>query len=168
MRSWSYFFMTSLPFWPKKEQAQTLICCFLFWKTIGTALSVSQAESKDARILAAREISRCETDLKGRDMGRFPRSKGAHGNLKWIRTLVNERPDLFDTILSSSLRPVRRDPSTRYCLLCREEYAGYPDQVFLDLPGTELRSRPLARLRPAWGPEGDALGQRGSMNRFCV
>jgi hypothetical protein len=86
-------------------------------------------------------------------------SEEPRGSLKWIRKLVNERPELIDSQLRAALL---RPPDTRIewvSPLESDEYSEYCDGVFLKKLGVRPRIQSLSAFWPKGGPHWDGLAR---------
>lgn len=85
----------------------------------------------------------------------------ARGSLRWIRTAVNEHPNL----LSSRVRDALALPSDTKIVwtspLTTDDYAEYRDEDFLEKLGVGALKEPLRRFWPNRGPQWDALAKIG-------
>lgn len=85
--------------------------------------------------------------------------KVARGSLKWIRTAVNETPDLFNSRIVSVSAIPNDDEIEWVSPLQDDDYAEYRDQDFLDRLGIHLPKIGLEDFWPKLGPQWDALGR---------
>ncbi len=88
---------------------------------------------------------------------RVAQQKGARGSLKWIQTLVNERPHvLFDALPD----PLKARGQIEWLSPTKEDdYAEYRDRKFLKRIGASELVDDLSKFWPAKGPQWDALGR---------
>lgn len=89
-------------------------------------------------------------------MARWPQEPAAKGSKKWLQILVNERTDLINTLLATSLQCVAESIRWRSPLK-DDDYAEYSDQEFVDRLGVSLKQVPLKAFWPRNGPHWDAL-----------
>jgi len=64
-------------------------------------------------------------------MPRIPQGSAAKGSQKWIQKLVNEKPDLINSLIKIQLQLAETEEITWYSPLAEDEYAEYPDEGFL-------------------------------------
>ena len=89
-------------------------------------------------------------------MPQWPQEPAAKGSKKWLQILVNERTDLINTLLATSLQCVAESIRWRSPLK-DDDYAEYSDQEFVDRLGVSLKQVPLKAFWPRNGPHWDAL-----------
>lgn len=84
----------------------------------------------------------------------------ARRSRRWIRSAVNNYPDILNGEISAASR---RGPSEIEWAspLAGDEYAEYGDQDFLDRVGVTFPNRALADFWPNRGPQWDTLGCTG-------
>lgn len=93
-------------------------------------------------------------------MPRWPQEPAAKGSKKWLQILVNERADLINTLLATSLQCVAESIRWRSPLE-DDGYAEYSDQEFVDRLEVSLEHVPLKAFWPRRGPHWDALASTG-------
>jgi len=71
-------------------------------------------------------------------MPRVPQGPGVKGSQKWIQKLVNEKPDLLNSLIRTKLDLPDTDTITWLSPLAEDGYAAYQDQAFFDLLGIKL------------------------------
>jgi len=90
-------------------------------------------------------------------MGRFEQNKNAHGSLKDIQVLVNEKSDLINMELKKHFK---YDITVNWVSpLKNDYYSEYRDNDFLKVLGINKLSIPLKNFWPKNGPQWDALGK---------
>jgi hypothetical protein len=101
-------------------------------------------------------------------MPRIQQGHGVKGSQKWIQKLINEKPDLFNSLIRTKLD--LRDTSTITWLspIAEDGYAEYRDQAFLDLLDITLIKVPLSDFWPLRGPVWDGLGKSKTGKVFLV
>lgn len=92
-------------------------------------------------------------------MARFPQPQARKGSQKWIQKLVNDRPEILNSQIWSTLSFSVNEDIQWLSPLKRDNYAEYRDQAFLNLLGVKLDKMPLAQFWPERGPQWDALGK---------
>jgi len=92
-------------------------------------------------------------------MARFPQPQARKGSQKWIQKLVNDRPEILNSQIWSTLSFSVNEDIQWLSPLKRDNYAEYRDQAFLNLLGVKLEKMPLAQFWPERGPQWDALGK---------
>jgi hypothetical protein len=92
-------------------------------------------------------------------MTRFPQPQARKGSQKWIQKLVNDRPEILNSQIWSTLSFSVNEDIQWLSPLKRDNYAEYRDQAFLNLLGVKLDKMPLAEFWPERGPQWDALGK---------
>ena len=65
-------------------------------------------------------------------MPRIQQGPGVKGSQKWIQKLVNEKPDLFASLIRTQLDLSDTDTITWLSSIAEDGYAEYQDQAFLD------------------------------------
>ena len=101
-------------------------------------------------------------------MTRDIQKSSTKGSKKWIRYLINEKPNLLIFHLKQRLRIPEDDIITWFSPLAEDNYAEYQDQQFLDLLGLKLEKKQLKDFWPRGGPQWDALGKSNLGNFFLV
>jgi hypothetical protein len=71
-------------------------------------------------------------------MPRIPQGPAIRGSQEWIQKLLNEKPDLIDSLIKIQLQLAETEEITWYSPLAEDEYAEYRDQAFLDLLDIKL------------------------------
>jgi len=66
-------------------------------------------------------------------MPRIPQGPGVKGSQKWIQKLVNEKPNILNSLIRTKLDLPDTDTIPWRSPLVEDEYAEYRDQTFLDL-----------------------------------
>ena len=92
-------------------------------------------------------------------MTRFPQPQARKGSQKWIQKLVNDRPEILNSQIWSTLSFSVNEDIQWLSPLKRDNYAEYRDQAFLNLLRVKLDKMPLAQFWPERGPQWDALGK---------
>jgi hypothetical protein len=64
-------------------------------------------------------------------MARIPQGPVIRGSQKWIQKLVNEKPDLINSLIKIQLQLAETGEITWYSPLAEDEYAEYSDEGFL-------------------------------------
>ena len=90
------------------------------------------------------------------------------GSQKWIQKLVNEKPDLFNSLIRTQLDLPDTDTITWRSPIAEDGYAEYQDQAFLDLLDITLTKVPLSDFWPLKGPVWDRLGKSKTGKVFLV
>jgi hypothetical protein len=88
---------------------------------------------------------------------RFKQPIGARGSLKWIQRAVNDKCQVIDTPILSSIPGASR--IEWLSPLSSDEFAEYRDHAFLQRIGHVDLADALAAFWPARGPQWDALGR---------
>jgi hypothetical protein len=101
-------------------------------------------------------------------MPRFPQNEAKRGSQKWIQKLVNQKPELLNSGIWSSLNFREAEQVEWLSPRKNDHYAEYCDQAFLDLLGAKLEKIPLEQFWPKRGPQWDALGRSVSGKLFLV
>ena len=92
-------------------------------------------------------------------MPRTPQKRAFRGSQKWLQILVNERPELINQVLASSLRLAQGERVIWLSPLKEDDYAEYSNQEFITRLGIVLRSVSLQSFWPKFGPVWDALAE---------
>jgi len=71
-------------------------------------------------------------------MPRISQGSAVKGSQMWIQKLVNEKPDLLNSLIRTQLNLPNTDTIAWLSPLAEDEYAEYQDQAFLDLLNIEL------------------------------
>jgi len=90
-------------------------------------------------------------------MPRIPQGPAIRGSQKWIQKLVNEKPDLLNSLIKTQLNLPDTDNITWLSPIAEDEYAEYQDQALLDLLGIKLPKVSLSPFWPSRGPVWDGL-----------
>ena len=93
---------------------------------------------------------------------------GVKGSQKWIQKLVNEKPDLFNSLIRTQLDLPDTDKITWHSPIAEDGYAEYQDQAFLDLLDIILTKVSLSDFWPSRGPVWDGLGKSETGKVFLV
>lgn len=93
-------------------------------------------------------------------MPRWAQGPAARGSKKWLQILVNERTDLINKLLATSLQGAAQSIRWRSPLR-GDDYAEYSDQEFVDRLDVSLEHVPLTAFWPRRGPHWDALASTG-------
>jgi len=101
-------------------------------------------------------------------MPRISQGPAVKGSQKWIQNLVNERPDLLNSLIRTQFNLPDTDTITWLSPVAEDGYAEYHDQAFLDLLGIKLSKVLLSDFWPLKGPVWDGLGKSDSGNVFLV
>ena len=92
-------------------------------------------------------------------MSRMKQSRALRGGQKWLQILVNERPELINRVLATSLGLTQGERVHWLSPLEDDDYAAYRDQEFIARLGITLETMPLASFWPRFGPAWDALAK---------
>ena len=76
-------------------------------------------------------------------MPRIQQGPGVKGSQKWIQKLVNERPDLLNSLIRTQLDLPDTDTITWLSPIAEDGYSEYQDQAFLDLLGLNFPKYPF-------------------------
>jgi len=101
-------------------------------------------------------------------MPRIEQDPAMKGSQKWIQKLVNEKPDILNSLIKTQLNLSDTDKITWLSPLEEDGYAEYQDQAFLDLLNTRLPNVTLSDFWPSRGPVWDGLGRSETGNVFLV
>jgi hypothetical protein len=82
-------------------------------------------------------------------MPRIPQGPAIRGSQKWIQKLVNEKPDLINSLIKIQLQLAETEEITWYSPLAEDELAEYQDQAFLELVNIELPNASLSDFWPS-------------------
>ena len=85
-------------------------------------------------------------------MPRIEQGPGVKGSKKWIQKLVNEKPDLLNSLIRTKLDLSDTDSITWLSPLAEDGYSEYRDQAFLDLLDIKLTKISLSDFWPSGGP----------------
>lgn len=92
-------------------------------------------------------------------MPRWKQSRALRGSQKWLQTLVNERPELIDRVLATSLGLAQGENVHWLSPLKDDDYAEYSDHDFIAKLGITLERVALGSFWPKGGPVWDALAR---------
>jgi hypothetical protein len=101
-------------------------------------------------------------------MPRIEQVPAIKGSQKWIQKLVNEKPDLLNSLIRAKLDLSDTDKITWLSPIVEDGYAEYRDQAFLDLLGINLTKVCLSAFWPSRGPVWDGLGRSETGKVFLV
>lgn len=101
-------------------------------------------------------------------MARFPQTQAKKGSQKWIQKLVNDKPEILNSQIWSTLNFSEKEHIQWFSPLKNDDYAEYRDQAFLKLLDVKLEKLPLDEFWPKGGPQWDALGRSASGKLFLV
>jgi hypothetical protein len=101
-------------------------------------------------------------------MARFPQTRAKKGSQKWIQKLVNDKPEILNSHIWSTLNHLEKEDIQWFSPLKNDDYAEYRDQAFLKLLDVKLEKLPLDEFWPKRGPQWDALGKSASGKLFLV
>jgi hypothetical protein len=66
-------------------------------------------------------------------MARFPQTQAEKGSQKWIQKLVNDKPEILNSQICSTLNLPEKENIQWLSPLKNDDYAEYRDQAFLKL-----------------------------------
>ena len=101
-------------------------------------------------------------------MARFPQPEAKKGSQKWLQKLVNDKPEILNSRIWSSLNFSEEEHIAWLSPLKSDDYAEYRDQAFLNFLDVKLEKVPLAQFWPRGGPQWDALGKSSSGKLLLV
>ena len=101
-------------------------------------------------------------------MARIQQGPGVKGSQKWIQKLVNEKPNLVNSLIRTQINLPDTDKITWLSPLAEDGYAEYQDQAFLDFLGNKLPKVSLSDFWPSRGPVWDGLGKSKTGKLFLV
>jgi len=101
-------------------------------------------------------------------MARFSQHEAKKGSQKWLQKLVNDKPEILNSRIWSSLNFSEEEHIMWLSPLKNDDYAEYRDQAFLTLLDVKLCKVPLAQFWPKGGPQWDALGKSSSGKLLLV
>jgi len=101
-------------------------------------------------------------------MARVPQAKAEKGSQKWLQVLVNEKPEILNTMIRSSLNFAENESIEWRSPLQCDDYAEYRDQAFLDRLDAKLEKVPLQQFWPNRGPQWDALARTSTGKLLLV
>ena len=101
-------------------------------------------------------------------MPRISQIPAIKGSQKWIQKLVNEKPDLLNSLIRTQINFPVTDTITWHSPIAEDGFAEYRDQAFLDLLDITLIKVPLSDFWPSRGPVWDGLGKSETGEVFLV
>ena len=101
-------------------------------------------------------------------MPRISQVPAIKGSQKWIQKLVNEKPDLLNSLIRTQINFPVTDTITWHSPLAEDGFAEYQDQAFLNLLGIKLPKVSLSDFWPSKGPVWDGLGKSKTGKVFLV
>jgi len=101
-------------------------------------------------------------------MPRIEQGPAVKGSQKWIQKLVNEKPDILNSLIRTQLNLPDTDTITWRSPIAEDGYAEYQDQTFLDLLGIKLPKVSLSDFWPSRGVVWDGLGKSETEKVFLV
>ena len=101
-------------------------------------------------------------------MPRIQQGHGVKGSQKWIQKLINEKPDLLNSLIRTQINFPVTDTITWLSPLAEDGYSEYQDQAFLDLLSITLPKISLSDFWPLKGPVWDGLGKSKTGRVFLV
>ncbi len=101
-------------------------------------------------------------------MPRISQVPSIKGSQKWIQKLVNEKPDLLNSLIRTQLDLPETDTITWVSPIAEDGYAEYQDQAFFDLLDIKLSKISLSDFWPSRGPVWDGLGKSETGKVFLV
>jgi len=101
-------------------------------------------------------------------MPRISQVPAIKGSQKWILKLVNEKPDLLNSLIRTQINFPVTDTITWHSPIAEDGYAEYQDQAFLDLLSIKLPKVSLSDFWPSRGPVWDGLGRSETGDVFLV
>ena len=101
-------------------------------------------------------------------MARFVQAVANKRSQKWIQKVVNEKPQLLDSIIRSNQFITEKDNIEWLSPLKDDDFAEYRDEACLNLLNINLEAYPLSDFWPKNGPQWDALGKSTSGKIFLV
>ena len=101
-------------------------------------------------------------------MPRISQVTAIKGSQKWIQKLVNEKPDLLNSLIRTQINFPVTDTIAWHSPIAEDGYAEYQDQAFLDLLDITLTKVPLSDFWPSRGPVWDGLGKSETGKVFLV
>jgi hypothetical protein len=101
-------------------------------------------------------------------MPRIEQGPGLKGSQKWIQKLVNEKPDLFNSLIRTQLNLPDMDTITWVSPLAEDDFAEYQDQAFFDILGIKVPNVSLSDFWPSRGPVWDGLGKSETGKVFLI
>lgn len=91
-------------------------------------------------------------------MSKFKQKIGEKGSLKWIQTLINDKPEIIDTLIANKFEELATEKIKWLSPLKNDGYAEYRDSSFIKLVGLDPIEIQLEKFWPKRGPQWDALG----------
>ena len=101
-------------------------------------------------------------------MPRIDQVPAVKGSQKWIQVLVNEKPDLLNSLIRAQLDLPSAEEIHWHSPIAEDEFAEYQDQAFLDLLSIKLPKVSLSDFWPSRGPCWDGLGKSKTGEVFLV
>ena len=101
-------------------------------------------------------------------MARFPQPGDGKGSLKWIQTLVNDKPALLNDKIAKTFGLKASVDIEWVSPVKKDGYAEYRDEAFLESLEVRLERRALKDFWPKQGPQWDALGRTTTGTVFLV
>ena len=101
-------------------------------------------------------------------MARFVQAEANKGSQQWIQRLINEKPQILNSLTRSNQFVTEKDDIQWLSPLKEDNYAEYRDEACLKLLKITLNSYPLNDFWPKNGPQWDALGKSTSGKLFLV
>jgi len=101
-------------------------------------------------------------------MPRISQIPAIKGSQKWIQKLVNEKPDLLNSLIRTQINFPVTDTIIWHSPIAEDGFAEYRDQAFLDLLDITLIKVPLSDFWPLRGPVWDGLGKSKTGKVFLV
>jgi len=101
-------------------------------------------------------------------MPRIQQGSGVKGSQKWIQKLVNEKPEMLNSLIRTQINFPVTDTITWHSPIAEDGYAEYQDQAFLDLLDITLTKVSLSDFWPSRGPVWDGLGKSEAGEVFLV
>jgi len=100
-------------------------------------------------------------------MGRFPQSTSQKGSQKWMQKVVNENPELLNSMICTDLDLPENEKISWLSPLKEDEFAEYRDNQFVNKLDVKTE-KPLEDFWPSGGPQWDALGRSNAGRLFLV
>lgn len=101
-------------------------------------------------------------------MARFVQVEASKGSQKWIQKLINEKPQVLDSLIRQIRFVTETDAIQWLSPLKKDDYAEYRDEACLKLLNISLNDYSLNDFWPKNGPQWDALGKSASGKLFLV
>jgi len=99
-------------------------------------------------------------------MGRIPEGIARKDSRKWLQKIVNQKPELLDSLFKSQLKIPKFKAITRLSPLASDNFAEYQDKAFLNLPKIRPSKVSLKEFWPTRGPVWDRLAPSDSGRFF--